>query len=84
MPQSANCCYSHVEPSIFINANDPAKVVAVSVMNDYYYSKDSGNTWHAKSMVSRFGVNGDPCLLVDQKGFYYYFHLSNLKGERHE
>ena len=82
LPKSATYFYSQVEPSIFINPNDPAKVVAGSVMNDYYYSKDSGNTWHAKSMVSRFGVNGDPCLLVDQKGFYYYFHLSNLKGER--
>jgi len=82
LPKAATYFYSQVEPSIYINPNDPSKIVAGSVMNDYYYSKDSGLTWKAKSMYSRYGVNGDPCLLVDQKGFYYYFHLSSLKGER--
>jgi len=82
LPSEATYFYSQVEPSIYINPNDPRKVVAGSVMNDYYYSKDGGATWKSKSIYSDFGVNGDPCLLVDNKGYYYYFHLSNLDGIR--
>ena len=74
--------YSQVEPSIFIDVNNTDKIVAGSVMNDYYYSKDGGLTWRAKSIFSPYGVSGDPCLLVDTKGFYYYFHLSTYQGER--
>ncbi|MFK8045507.1 MAG: sialidase family protein [Crocinitomicaceae bacterium] len=82
LPKLATYFYSQVEPSIYINPSDNKKIVAGSVMNDYYYSKDGGKTWKSKSIYSKYGVNGDPCLLVDKKGFYYYFHLSNLKGER--
>lgn len=82
LPKAATYFYSQVEPSIFINPNNSKKIVAGSVMNDYYYSRDGGQTWKSKSIYSPFGVNGDPCLLIDKKGFYYYFHLSNLNGER--
>jgi len=82
LPKLATYFYSQVEPSIFINPANTKKIVAGSVMNDYYYSKDGGLTWKSKSIYSKYGVNGDPCLLVDKKGFYYYFHLSNLNGER--
>lgn len=82
IPKEAAYFYAQVEPSIFINPTNTKKIVAGSVMNDYYYSRDGGNTWKSKSIYSKFGVNGDPCLIVDKKGFYYYFHLSNLNGER--
>ena len=82
LPKLATYFYSQVEPSIFIDPTNTNKIVAGSVMNDYYYSKDAGLTWKAKSIFSKFGVSGDPCLLVDLKGFYYYFHLSNYRGER--
>lgn len=80
-PKLATYPYSQVEPSIFIHPKDTSKMVAGSVMNDYYYSKNGGNSWKAKSISSKFGVNGDPCLLIDNKGFYYYFHLSKYEGE---
>ena len=82
LSKEATYFYSQVEPSIYINPQDPRKVVAGSVMNDYYYSKDGGLTWKSKSIYSKYGVNGDPCLLIDKKGYYYYFHLSNINGER--
>jgi hypothetical protein len=82
IPKFATYFYSQVEPSIFIDPTDSEKIVAGSVMNDYYYSKDGGLTWRAKSIYSKYGVNGDPVLLVDKKGYYYYFHLSKYKGER--
>ncbi|HIP37307.1 MAG TPA: exo-alpha-sialidase [Crocinitomix sp.] len=82
-PKRATYFYSQVEPSIYINPNNPNEVIAGSVMNDYYYSVDGGETWKSKSIKSRKnGVNGDPCMLIDNKGYYYYFHLSKVKGER--
>jgi len=30
-------------------------------------------------LSSPHGVNGDPVLLIDKNGYYYYFHLSNPK-----
>ncbi len=80
LSKEATYFYSQVEPSIFINPNNPKKIVAGSVMNDYYYSKDAGKTWKVKSIYAKSGVNGDPCLIADDK-YYYYFHLSNINGE---
>lgn len=82
IPKKATYHYSQVEPSIFINPNNTNEVIAGSVMNDYYYSKDGGLTWKSKSIKSRTsGVNGDPCMLIDNEGNYYYFHLSNINGQ---
>jgi len=81
-PKKATYHYSQVEPSIFINPNNTNEVIAGSVMNDYYYSKDGGLTWKSKSIKSKTsGVNGDPCMLIDNEGNYYYFHLSNINGQ---
>jgi hypothetical protein len=81
LPKNAKYHYSQVEPSIFINPLKHNEVIAGSVMNDYYYSKDSGQTWKSKSIYGKYGVNGDPCMLIDNKGNYYYFHLSNIGGQ---
>ncbi len=81
-PKKATYYYSQVEPSIYINPNNTNEVIAGSVMNDYYYSNDGGKTWKSKSIKSKKnGVNGDPCLLIDTEGNYYYFHLSNIDGQ---
>lgn len=76
-PEKANYPYAQVEPSIAINPNNPRKMIAGSVMNDYYFSRDGGKTWKSKSMQSPYGVNGDPVMHVSQEGWYYYFHLAN-------
>lgn len=81
LPKKASYFYSQVEPSIYINQNNTNEIIAGSVMNDYYYSTDGGKTWTAKSIKSKWGVNGDPCMLIDNAGRYYYFHLSNIEGE---
>ncbi len=65
------------EPSIFINPNNTDEVVAGAILNMYYYSQDGGATWNVGSLNSSYGVWGDPCLIVDSYGDYYYFHLSN-------
>ena len=78
LPKKATYFYSQVEPSIYINPKNTDEIIAGSVMNDYYYSADGGATWKSKSIESKWGVNGDPCMLIDTLGRYYYFHLSNI------
>lgn len=68
------------EPSIAINYNNPSIMVAGSVLNFVHVSKDGGVTWQTSTLKSRYGVWGDPTLLSDQKGNFYYFHLSDPEG----
>lgn len=79
-PVNATYRYAQVEPSIAINPSQPNEMIAGTVMNDYYYSIDGGKSWESSSLQSKFGVNGDPVLHINQKGRYFYFHLSNPKG----
>lgn len=81
IPKKATYFCSQVEPSICINPKNTDEMIAGSVMNDYYYSIDGGKTWKSKSIKSKYGVNGDPCMLIDTLERYYYFHLSNIDGE---
>ncbi len=81
VPKKATYHASQVEPSICINPKNTNEVIAGSVMNDYYYSEDGGKTWKSKSIKSKYGVNGDPTMLIDTLGRYIYFHLSNIDGE---
>ncbi len=52
-------------------------MVAATNLNNYYYSSDGGSTWMAGQAVSSYGVWGDPVVVVDTEGSFYYFHLSN-------
>ncbi len=82
IPKKATYFYSQVEPSIYINPNNVNEVIAGSVLSDYYYSKDGGKNWVSKSIKSKKnGVHGDPCMLIDYEGNYYYFHLSKIADE---
>jgi hypothetical protein len=65
------------EPSIAINPRDPSNIVAASVLNNIYVTHDAGATWNKKKVESTFGVYGDPALIADSKGDFYFFHLSD-------
>lgn len=65
------------EPSIMINPSNPDEIVAASNLNRIYYSNDGGYNWKTDITGSSYGVWGDPCLLVDNQGHFYFFHLSN-------
>lgn len=69
------------EPSIFIDPSDPSRMVAGSVLNEVHHSSDSGKTWNSALLESSYGVWGDPCILADGAGSFYYFHLSDPTGE---
>lgn len=68
------------EPSIMINPLNPDQVVAGANTNIYYYSSDGGLSWEEGYLDSPYGVWGDPCIITDTAGAFYYFHLSNPPG----
>ena len=68
------------EPSIYINPVDPENIVVGSVINFYHYSSDAGKTWETDRLSSSLGVWGDPCIVADNNGDFYYFHLSDPEG----
>ena len=65
------------EPSIMINQYNPLQMVAGVNTDTYYYSGDGGLTWTQGTLTSTYGVWGDPCIIVDTNGHFYFFHLSN-------
>ncbi len=69
------------EPSIAINHKDPNNIVAASILDNIYSTKDGGLTWKKIKVTSPSGVYGDPVLISTDKGTFYYFHLSDPTGE---
>jgi len=68
------------EPSIAINPADPNQVVAGSVLDNVYTSANGGRTWTAETLESPYGVFGDPVVLADFEGRFFYAHLSDPTG----
>ncbi|MEX2233209.1 MAG: sialidase family protein [Cyclobacteriaceae bacterium] len=68
------------EPAIAINPRYPNNIVAGSVLDNVYYTKDGGKTWTKGKLSSPLGVYGDPAIIADEKGIFYYFHLSDPTG----
>jgi hypothetical protein len=69
------------EPSIAVDPTDPRRLVAGSVLDDVYHSDDGGRTWTVDRLRSRHGVYGDPCIVANDRGDFYYFHLSDPSGK---
>lgn len=71
------------EVSIAINPKNPAQMVVGANINNCYFSSDSGRTWSHVFLKSTYGVGGDPVVITDTAGVFYYFHLSDYaRGER--
>jgi hypothetical protein len=69
------------EPSIYINPKNTNEIVAGSVLNTVYHSKNGGKTWTMQTLKSPFGVYGDPVITADYQGNFYYAHLSDPDGQ---
>jgi hypothetical protein len=80
------------QPSIFINPKSPNIMVSSFVSekkmqtsgtktrhNIIYLTKDFGETWSSRSVKSKYGDFGDPCIIADNEGYFYYFHMSDPK-----
>lgn len=65
------------EPCIAIDPNNTDRMVAAANLNNFYYSSDAGLTWTGGRATSTYGVWGDPVVVADDQGSFYYFHLSN-------
>jgi hypothetical protein len=73
--------YPPLEPSIAINPRNPKNIVAGVVLDRSIYTKDGGETWQESKLVSPYGVFGDPALVADNKGHFYFFHLADPSGK---
>lgn len=78
------------EPTIFISNKTPNRMAASFFKdktmqtsdtktghNRVYFSKDFGKSWTSNGAQSKYGDFGDPCIIADQDGNFYYFHLSD-------
>ena len=68
------------EPSISIDPTNPLNIYAASILDNFYQSTDGGRSWTLGKISSSYGVWGDPCVITDQGGRIYYFHLSDPEG----
>ena len=69
--------YPPCEPSIAINPVNPKQIVGGAILDKVYISKNGGKKWTKRRLKSPLGVFGDPCIITDTAGRFYYFHLSN-------
>ncbi len=65
------------EPSVAINLKYPNNMVVGADLKWVFYSEDFGHTWNKREIKSKFGVFGNPCVISDNEGKMYYFHLSD-------
>ena len=66
------------EPSITMNLKNPDQLVAGANLKSYYISEDGGYNWTRGDLVSEaYGVWGDPVIIADTAGDFYFFHLSD-------
>ncbi len=65
------------EPSIAINPQNTAQMVAGANIDIFYFSADTGYTWQQGQLTSTYGVYGDPCIIADTAGNFYFFHLAD-------
>jgi hypothetical protein len=70
------------EPTICINPANPKNVAAGAILDAYYWSEDGGANWVSGKLKSPHGVFGDPVLVADPQGNFYYAHLSDPEGKQ--
>jgi hypothetical protein len=65
------------EPSVAINPRNTMQMAAGAILDRYYWSDDGGQRWQRDTLRSTFGVYGDPVMVADTNGHFYYAHLSD-------
>jgi hypothetical protein len=65
------------EPSISMDPKNPDHLVAGANTDKYFISEDGGHTWSSGILTSPgYIVWGDPCIITDTAGDFYFLHLS--------
>ncbi len=72
------------EPSVAVSYKSPETIVVGSAIDNVYYTTNRGLSWIKSRMRSPHGVFGDPVLLSDFKGTFYYLHLSDPDGKNRD
>lgn len=72
------------EPSIYISPADTSNIVVGANIYNVFHSNDGGRSWKHDTLTSKLGVWGDPVVVADSKGDFYYFHLSDPEGTNWE
>ncbi len=65
------------EPFICISPYNTDNIVIGTNLSNAYYSHNGGFGWSKTVLTSDLGVWGDPSVIVDKYGNFYFFHLSN-------
>ncbi len=73
--------YGPCEPTICVNPTNTKNIAAGAILDRHYWSEDGGQTWKSGAIKSTMGVFGDPVLIADAKGSFYYAHLSDPEGK---
>jgi hypothetical protein len=66
------------EPSVAINKKNPDQLFVGTngPAENYYYSTNGGESWiQAGDYSFEIGMWGDPCVVSDTSGNFYFFHL---------
>jgi hypothetical protein len=72
------------EPSIAINPKNTNQMIVTTngPVNSYYYSTNGGITWNRAGAYSfDLGRWGDPCVISDTSGYFYFFHLERTQTQ---
>src|SRR5215203_5756792 len=62
--------------NVMISTKNPKYIVAGANIRSVYHSSDTGRTWTIQTLSSPFGIWGDPAIICDTNGHFYFFHLS--------
>lgn len=81
MIDKGNALTGPEEPSICVSQLNTKYVVAGANIRSTYYSKNRGKSWEKVMPESTYGVYGDPCIISDAMGNFYFLHLSNPDGK---
>jgi hypothetical protein len=65
------------ETCIAIHPHNSDILVAGANLHFAYRSTDGGKSWRQQVLQSSYGVWGDPVVMADTNGSFYFFHLSN-------
>jgi hypothetical protein len=69
-------------PSIAVNPGDPKNIVAISAPNNVYYSFNGGLAWQKSQITSALAGVGQPLLVSDFKGNFFFFNLPDKKSAK--
>jgi len=66
---------------VAVNPRNTKNAVVVSSKDQVLYTLDGGITWQKSKLGSIWGVFGNASVVVDDKGTFYSFYLSDESGE---